>query len=126
MSITLGFLVLSIGKRLNLELPFLRKQSIAKPVSGGLLDVLLQTHVHSFAGMEIGFQLGAGDVLLGDFVFTTVGIKARFADLIRGGPALFIRLVVTIGFRTIQNSTGVGLFPGSGQCSFGSCFSLDL
>lgn len=108
MSITTGFLVLFIGKRLNLELPFLRNYSIPEPVSGGLLVALLLTLVHSLAGVEIGFQLDSRDFLLVYF-FTTVGINARFADLIRGGPALFILLGVTIGFMTIQNLIGVGM-----------------
>ena len=108
MSITTGFLVLFIGKRLNLELPFLRNYSIPEPVSGGLLVALLLTLVHSLAGVEIGFELDSRDFLLVYF-FTTVGINARFADLIRGGPALFILLGVTIGFMTIQNLIGVGM-----------------
>ena len=49
---------------------------------------LLLTLVHSLAGVEIGFELDCRDFLLVDF-FTTVGINARFADLIRSGPATF-------------------------------------
>lgn len=108
MSITTGFLVLFVGKRLNLELPFLRQYSIPEPVSGGLLVAVLLTLLHSFGGPEVGFQLDSRDFLLVYF-FTTVGINARFADLIRGGPALFILLGLTIGFMTIQNLIGVGM-----------------
>ena len=50
MSITTGFLVLFVGKRLNLELPFLRQYSIPEPVSGGLLVAVLLTLLHSFGG----------------------------------------------------------------------------
>ena len=57
-------------------------------MSGGLLVALLLTLVHSLAGVEIGFELDCRDFLLVDF-FTTVGINARFADLIRSGPATF-------------------------------------
>jgi ESS family glutamate:Na+ symporter len=108
MSITTGFLVLFVGKRLNLELPFLRQYSIPEPVSGGLLVAVLLTLLHSFGGPEVVFQLDSRDFLLVYF-FTTVGINARFADLIRGGPALFILLGLTIGFMTIQNLIGVGM-----------------
>ena len=38
--ITMGFLVLFIGKRLNREWTFLQRYSIPEPVSGGLLVAL--------------------------------------------------------------------------------------
>ena len=41
-SITTGFLVLFVGKRLNGEWKFLQRYSIPEPVSGGLLVALLQ------------------------------------------------------------------------------------
>ena len=41
-SITTGFLVLFVGKRLNREWTFLQRYSIPEPVSGGLLVALLQ------------------------------------------------------------------------------------
>ena len=41
-SITTGFLVLFVGKRLNREWTFLQHYSISEPVSGGLLVALLQ------------------------------------------------------------------------------------
>ena len=46
LSTTTGFLVLFIGKRLNLEIPFLRRFSIPEPVSGGLLVAVLLSLVH--------------------------------------------------------------------------------
>ena len=41
-SITTGFLVLFVGKRLNREWNFLQRYLIPEPVSGGLLVALLQ------------------------------------------------------------------------------------
>ena len=41
-SITTGFLVLFVGKRLNREWTFLQRYSIPEPVSGGLPVALLQ------------------------------------------------------------------------------------
>ncbi len=118
-SITTGFLVLFIGKRLNREWTFLQSYSIPEPVSGGLLVALLLTVLHVVGGPELLFSLESRDFLLVYF-FTTVGMSARFRDLSRGGPALFILLGLTIGFMTLQNLLGVamagllGLHPATG------------
>ena len=118
-SITTGFLVLFIGKRLNREWTFLQRYSIPEPVSGGLLVALLLTVLHVVGGPELLFSLESRDFLLVYF-FTTVGMSARFRDLSRGGPALFILLGLTIGFMILQNLLGVamagllGLHPATG------------
>ena len=104
-SITTGFLVLFVGKRLNREWNFLQRYSIPEPVSGGLLVALLLTVLHVLGGPELLFSLESRDFLLVYF-FTTVGMNARFADLRRGGPALFILLGLTIGYMTLQNIIG--------------------
>ncbi|MEM1237583.1 MAG: sodium/glutamate symporter, partial [Pseudomonadota bacterium] len=52
------------------------------------------------------FDLVVRDALLILF-FTTIGLNARFADLLRGGPLLITLLVLTIVFMLLQN--GVGL-----------------
>ena len=88
-STTTGFLVLFVGKRLNRELKALRDYSIPEPVSGGLLIAVLLTLLHAMGGPELNFNLDSRDFLLVYF-FTTVGMNARFSDLRRGGPALFI------------------------------------
>ena len=111
--------MLFIGKRLNREWTFLQRYSIPEPVSGGLLVALLLTVLHVVGGPELLFSLESRDFLLVYF-FTTVGMSARFRDLSRGGPALFILLGLTIGFMTLQNLLGVamagllGLHPATG------------
>lgn len=118
-STTTGFLVLFVGKRLNRELKALRTYSIPEPVSGGLLVAVLLTLLHVMGGPELSFNLDSRDFLLVYF-FTTVGMNARFNDLLRGGPALFILLGLTIGYMTLQNIIGVtmagllGLHPAAG------------
>ena len=107
-STTTGFLVLFLGKRLNRELAFLRNYSIPEPVSGGLLVALLLTLLHVVGGPDFSFNLNSRDFLLVYF-FTTVGMNARFRDLMRGGPALFILLGLTIAFMTFQNLIGVSM-----------------
>ena len=118
-SITTGFLVPFVGKWMNREWNFLQHYSIPEQVSGGLLVALLLTVVHVFGGPELLFNLESRDFLLVYFL-TTVRMNARFRDLSRGGPALFIVLGLTIGFMTLQNVLGVamagvlGLHPATG------------
>ena len=118
-STTTGVLVLFVGKRLNRELKPLRSYSIPEPVSGGLLVAILLTLLYLLGGPELNFNLDSRDFLLVYF-FTTVGMNARFSDLLRGGPALFILLGLTIGYMTLQNVIGVtmagllGLQPATG------------
>ena len=78
--------------------------------------------IYVFGGWEIDFDLEPRDVLLVIF-FTTIGLNARFSDLLRGGSALVILLCLTIGFMVLQNVValaGVSLF---GLPSAASCWS---
>ena len=109
-AVTLGIVVLFVGKRLNESIAVLREFSIPEPVSGGLLFSVLITMVYLIVGIEIEFDLAARDVLLVYF-FTTIGINASLKDLLSGGKPLVILLTITIcysGSRTILNRTNSG------------------
>ena len=114
LSVTLGIVVLFIGKRINEMVPVLREFSIPEPVTGGLLLSLLITLVYFITDVGIEFELGARDILLVYF-FTTIGINASFKDLISGGKPLAILLVITIGYMFLQNVTGIGVASLFGQ-----------
>ncbi|RLT97451.1 sodium/glutamate symporter [Ketobacter sp.] len=103
---TIGILVLFIGKRVNEKVRFLREFSIPEPVSGGLFFSLLTGIVYYFFDISITFELQARDLLLVYF-FTTIGINASLADLLKGGKPLIILLTATIGFMVLQDITGV-------------------
>jgi ESS family glutamate:Na+ symporter len=75
LTVTLGILVLFLGKALNRQLRFLREYTIPEPVSGGLLVALVITLLHLVFGLEINFGMRARDLLLVYF-FTTVGMNA--------------------------------------------------
>ena len=113
LTVTLGILVLFLGKTLNRRLRFLREYTIPEPVSGGLLVALVITALHLIFGLEINFGMRARDLLLVYF-FTTVGLNASFADLRRGGRALVVLLVLTIVLMLAQNLVGVTLARWSG------------
>jgi ESS family glutamate:Na+ symporter len=107
-AVTLGIMVLFIGKRLNDKIGFLREFSIPEPVTGGLLVSVLIALIYVITDVEIEFELTARDVLLVYF-FTTIGINASLKDLLNGGKPLIILLTITIAYMFIQNFTGISV-----------------
>jgi ESS family glutamate:Na+ symporter len=108
LAVTIGILVLFVGKRVNDGVRWLRELSIPEPVTGGLLFSLLFALLYAASGSVVEFELRARDVLLVYF-FTTIGINARAADLLAGGRPFVILLVLTIGFMLAQNLTGISV-----------------
>ena len=106
LTVTLGIVVLFIGKQLNQVVPAFREFSIPEPVTGGLLVCILFTLIYAVTGVGVEFNLGARDVLLVYF-FTTIGINASFSDLLGGGKPLVILLAATVVFMVLQNFTGI-------------------
>ncbi|MEB3300769.1 MAG: sodium/glutamate symporter [Cyanobacteriota bacterium] len=108
LTVTLGILVLFLGKALNSRVALLREFTIPEPVSGGLLVALLMALLHLAFGLDISFGMRARDLLLVYF-FTTVGMNASFADLRRGGRSLVVLLVLTLALMLAQNLLGIAL-----------------
>ncbi len=119
LTVTLGILVLFLGKMLNRQVRFLQDFTIPEPVSGGLFVALLIALLHATFGLQINFGMRARDLLLVYF-FTTVGMNASFADLRRGGRSLLVLLSLTILLMLAQNTLGItlarvlGLPPAAG------------
>ncbi|MGF1701261.1 sodium/glutamate symporter [Photobacterium makurazakiensis] len=107
-AVTIGIVVLFVGRRLNNVIPVLKEFSIPEPVTGGILFSVLIALVFFITNIEIEFNLIARDVLLVYF-FTTIGINASLKDLLRGGMPLVILLAITIGYMIVQNLTGIGV-----------------
>ena len=108
LAVTIGIVVLFVGKRLNDQIRFLRELSIPEPVTGGLLFSILFGLLYAASGIEVDFALRARDILLVYF-FTTIGINASARDLLAGGRPLVILLAITIAFMMAQNLTGIGV-----------------
>jgi ESS family glutamate:Na+ symporter len=108
LAVTLGIVVLFVGKRINDGVAFLREFSIPEPVTGGLLFSVVFGLVYAVSGVAVEFDLAARDVLLVYF-FTTIGINASLRDLLAGGKPLIILLSVTIGYMFLQNLTGISI-----------------
>jgi len=98
LTVTLGILVLFVGKRLNDAIPFLREFSIPEPVTGGLLFSVLFGIVYAASGVAVEFNLAVRDVLLVYF-FTTIGINASALDTrivsIRSQPIIRCQMTLT-------------------------------
>jgi ESS family glutamate:Na+ symporter len=107
-AVTLGIIVLFVGKRLNDAIGILREFSIPEPVTGGLLFSVVIALIYLTSGVEVEFELTARDVLLVYF-FTTIGINASLRDLLNGGKPLVILLVITVAYMFLQNLTGISV-----------------
>ncbi len=108
LAVTLGIIVLFVGRRLNNAIGFLREFSIPEPVTGGILFSILFGLVYAGSGVAVEFDLAARDILLVYF-FTTIGINASLKDLYAGGKPLVILLIITIGYMVVQNLTGISV-----------------
>lgn len=107
-AVTMGIVVLFIGRRLNQVVGFLKEFSIPEPVSGGILVSALLALLYATTSIEVQFDLTARDLLLVYF-FTTIGINASLKDLFKGGKPLIILLTITIFFMVMQNVVGVSV-----------------
>lgn len=105
-SVTLGLLVYFIGAFLTRKVRFLKDYNIPEPVSGGLAIAVAAWLFFVVTDRQIVFDLAVRDYLLVLF-FSTIGLNARFADLLRGGRLLLVLLCLTIGFMVLQNIVGL-------------------
>jgi ESS family glutamate:Na+ symporter len=108
LAVTLGIIVLFLGRRVNEKVNFLQEFSIPDPVTGGLIFSMLFGILYATTGVAVEFDLAARDTLLVYF-FTTIGINASLRDLVTGGKPLVILLVITILYMIIQNLTGLSV-----------------
>ncbi|MCV0368842.1 sodium/glutamate symporter [Filomicrobium sp.] len=104
-AVTCGIIVFFVGAFLTRRVPFLRDYNIPEPVAGGLMAALVTWVYFLVSGTQITFDLIVRDQLLVIF-FATLGLNARFSDLLAGGRLLGILLALTVIFILIQNAVG--------------------
>ncbi len=123
----LSIVVLFAGIAITRRVPFLQKNSIPEAVTGGLLCSCIIGGIYAIADVEVVVDMRLRDVLLLVF-FSTIGLSARFAQLLEGGRALVVCVDVAAVFLVVQDATGVllasllGVHPGYGL--FGGSISL--
>ena len=104
---TIAIVVFFAGAGLNRVIPPLRRWNIPEAVTGGLLAAVLTLIAYVGFKIEIGFSLGARDLLLLYF-FTGIGLNARLDDLISGGRPFLVLLALTVAYLVIQNLIAAG------------------
>ena len=120
LAMTVGIVVYFMGKRANDLVPLLGRLNIPEPVSGGILGSLATLAFYLFTGSELSYNLETRDRMLVYF-FTTIGLNARFSDLIQGGRPLAILLILTLGYIVVQDIVGL-----VGATAFGQPAAMGL
>ncbi len=104
-TLTLGIIVLFIGIKITARIGFLQKYNIPEPVTGGIFASLAALALYLAGGWEVEYDLFTRDVFL-IYFFTTIGINARFAQLLAGGKPLILLLGLTLTYLVIQDIVG--------------------
>ncbi len=115
-TLTVGIIVLFIGIKITDRIGFLQRYNIPEPVTGGMAASMIALLVYATFGLEIEFSLYARDIFL-IYFFTTIGINARFSQLMAGGKPLVILLLLTLTYLTIQDTVGYLAASALGQPS---------
>jgi glutamate:Na+ symporter, ESS family len=105
-TLLVAIVVLFAGRELVKRVAWLERFSVPAPVVGGCLIAIVLAVADGFASTRVSFDMTLKDTLLLSF-FTTVGLAADARMLAKGGPRLFIFLLVATVFIVIQNAIGL-------------------
>lgn len=118
-TVALACLVLLLGYFLVKRIRVLSDFNIPEPVVGGFIVAILLTVVHQVWGLSFTFDKNIQTTMMLAF-FSSIGLSANFARLIKGGKPLIVFLVVAAALICVQNTVGVlgsmamGLDPAYG------------
>jgi len=107
-TLSLAIIALWLGYHINKRIPFLNHYNIPAAVTGGLPISLVVALIEATGLAQLRFNLELRDMLLIVF-FSTIGLSAKFAQMLEGGKALCIMLVLAVIFLAAQNLLGTGL-----------------
>ena len=107
-TLALASIVLLIGYFLVKRIRVLKDFNIPEPVVGGFLVAILFMIWHEVNGTSFTFDKNLQNTMMLVF-FTSIGLSANFARLIKGGKPLVIFLVAAGLLIFCQNIIGVGL-----------------
>ena len=105
-TLLVAMVVLFTGRMLVSRIGWLERFSVPAPVVGGCLIAIVLAAADGFAGARMAFDMSLKDPLLLVF-FTTVGLAADARMLVKGGPRLFIFLLVCTAYIAVQNAIGI-------------------
>lgn len=107
-TLLVGIIALFVGRGLRHTIPFLGRIDMPNAVVGAIVVALLVLFANLFAGIDIKFGSNTRDILLLVF-FTSIGLSAKLAALLKGGKPLIILCAVTVLVLIAQNVGGVAL-----------------
>ena len=106
-TVALACLVLLLGYFLVKRVHILNDYNIPEPVVGGFIVAVALTVVYQIWGISFTFDTDLQRSMMLVF-FSSIGLSANFARLIKGGKPLIIFLFIAFGLILLQNSVGVG------------------
>lgn len=107
-TVALACLVLLLGYFLVKRIHILNHFNIPEPVVGGFIVALGLTIAHEVSGISFNFDKNLQTTMMLVF-FTSIGLSANFARLVKGGKPLLIFLLAALGLILIQNTVGISL-----------------
>ncbi|PVX38861.1 ESS family glutamate:Na+ symporter [Pasteurella langaaensis DSM 22999] len=105
-TVALACLVLLLGYFLVKRVRVLKNFNIPEPVVGGFIVAIALTIAHQGWGLSFTFDKNLQNTMMLVF-FSSIGLSANFARLIKGGKPLVVFLVVAAGLICLQNLVGV-------------------
>jgi glutamate:Na+ symporter, ESS family len=107
-ALSLAIVALWLGYNINQRVPFLNHYNIPAAVTGGLPISMLVALIEVTGIAQLRFDLQLRDMLLIVF-FSTIGLSAKFSQMLEGGKALGIMLGLALVFLLAQNLLGTAL-----------------
>ncbi|TCJ94766.1 ESS family glutamate:Na+ symporter [Volucribacter psittacicida] len=105
-TLALACFVLLLGYFLVKRIHFLDAFNIPEPVVGGFIVALCLTIAYQIWGVSFNFDTDLQRSMMLVF-FSSIGLSANFARLIKGGKPLVIFLFVCALFIVVQNTIGI-------------------
>ena len=105
-TLALAGFVLLLGYFLVKRISLLKNYNIPEPVVGGFLVAIILTVLYQGWGISFTFDTGLQTSMMLVF-FSSIGLSANFARLIKGGKPLIIFVVAAGILIALQNTVGV-------------------
>lgn len=105
-TVALACLTLLLGYFVVKRVNFLNHYNIPEPVVGGFIVAIVLTTLHQGWGVSFTFDTNLQRTMMLAF-FSSIGLSANFARLVKGGKPLIIFLIAAFGLIVTQNGVGV-------------------
>ncbi|WP_308666268.1 sodium/glutamate symporter [uncultured Aggregatibacter sp.] len=105
-TLALAGFVLLLGYFLVKRISLLKNYNIPEPVVGGFLVAIILTALYQGWGISFTFDTGLQTSMMLVF-FSSIGLSANFARLIKGGKPLIIFVVAAGILIALQNTVGI-------------------